>query len=50
MCDLAVVNLDVDRVDEDHRIDRVEGVVLPVGHIFEHSVIVEIVWRDTSVP
>jgi hypothetical protein len=44
-------DLDVDRVDEDHRVDRVQG---PVRHSVmpstTFSVIVEMVWRDTCAP
>ena len=36
--DLPVADLDHDRVDEDHRIDRVQGPVAPVGHLLDHLV------------
>ncbi len=36
--DLAVADLDVDAVDEQHRIDRVQRPVLPLGHAVEHPV------------
>ena len=31
--DLPVTDLDVDRVDEHHRVDPVQGPVLPLGHL-----------------
>ena len=36
--DLPVADLHVDRVDEDHRVDRVEGPVLPLGHALDDLV------------
>ena len=36
--DLPVADLDVDGVDEDHRVDRVEGPVLPLSHAIDDLV------------
>ena len=36
--DLPVTDFHHDRVDEQHRIDRVEGPVAPVGHLLDHLV------------
>lgn len=36
--DLTVADLDVDGVDEHHRIHPIEGPVLPFGHLLEHLV------------
>jgi len=36
--DLTVADLDVDAVDEQHGVHRVQGPVLPLGHALEHRV------------
>ena len=38
VADLPVADLDHDRVDEDHRIDRVQRPVAPLGHLLDHLV------------
>src|SRR4029079_179553 len=38
VADLPVTDLHHDRVDEDHRVDRVEGPVAPGGHLLDHLV------------
>jgi hypothetical protein len=38
VADLAIADLDHDRVDEDHRVDRVEGPVGPGRHLLDHLV------------
>ena len=49
--DLGAPDLDHDRVDQDHRVERVEGPVLP-GHHVGHDVVGDLRdrLRDTSVP
>ena len=50
--DLAIADLDEDRVDEHHRIDRVERTRLPVSDLAENPVsdLAEIVSLDTEAP
>jgi hypothetical protein len=36
--DLPVTDLDADRVDKNHRIDRVQRTVVPLGHAVQHGV------------
>ena len=36
--DLGVADLDCDRVDQQHRIDRVEGPVLPHSHVLHDGI------------
>ena len=36
--DLTVPDLDIDSIDEHHRVDPVEGAVLPLGHPVDHLV------------
>ena len=49
--DRAVADLDDHRIDEGHRIDTVQGPVLPFGHLASTlSAILEMVSLDTSAP
>jgi hypothetical protein len=36
--DLPVTDLEMDRVDEQHRIHAVQGPMLPLGHLLDHLV------------